>query len=154
MWNVNHTFKDFDRFFVGFDPLVKKITEAAEQTVKLAQNYPPYNIKKIDENKYTIEMAVAGFGKQDLEVELADSTLIIKGSVKSGEESEKDSKGEWTWPKVLYQGLAMRPFTRQFNLADNVEIQNAELINGILKIVLEAIVPEEKKPVKIEVKEK
>ena len=152
--NFTHSFKDFDRFFVGFDPLVKKISEAAEQTVKLAQNYPPYNIKKIDENKYTIEMAVAGFGKQDLEVELADSKLIIKGNVKSGEEAEKDSNGEWTWPQFLYQGLAMRPFTRQFNLADNVEIHNAELVNGILKIVLEAIVPEEKKPVKIEVKEK
>ena len=152
--NFTHSFKDFDRFFVGFDPLVKKISEAAEQTVKLAQNYPPYNIKKIDENKYTIEMAVAGFGKQDLEVELADSKLIIKGNVKSGEEAEKDSKGEWTWPLFIYQGLAMRPFTRQFNLADNVEIHNAELVNGVLKIVLEAIVPEEKKPVKIEVKER
>lgn len=154
MWEVNHKFKDFERFFVGFDPIMKKISDAAEQTVKLAQNYPPYNIKKIDENKYTIEMAVAGFGKQDIEVELANSKLIVKGNVKSGEEAEKDSKGEWTWPQFLYQGLAMRPFTRQFTLADNVEIHNAELVNGILKIVLEAIVPEEKKPVKIEVKEK
>ena len=153
MFNVEHKFKDFDRFFVGFDPLVKKLTEAAEQTVKLAQNYPPYNIKKIDENKYTIEMAVAGFGKQDIEVELADSKLVIKGNVQQGEPAEQDSKGEWTWPSFLYQGLAMRPFTRQFTLADNVEIRNAELFNGILKIVLEAIIPEEKKPVKIEVKE-
>ena len=153
MWNVNHTFKDFDRFFVGFDPLVKKLSEAAEQTVKIAQNYPPYNIKKIDENKYTIEMAVAGFGKQDIEVELADSKLIIKGNVHHGEPAEQDSKGEWTWPSFIYQGLAMRPFTRQFTLADNVEIRNAELMNGILKIVLEAMIPDEKKPVKIEVKE-
>lgn len=152
--NFTHSFKDFDRFFVGFDPLIKKISDAAEQTVKLAQNYPPYNIKKIDENKYTIEMAVAGFGKQDIEVELADSKLIIKGNVQSGEPAEKDSKGDWTWPQFLYQGLAMRPFTRQFNLADNVEIHGAELVNGILKIVLEAIVPEEKKPTKIEIKEK
>ena len=98
-------------------------------------------------------MAVAGFGKQDIEIELQDSKLIIKGNVTSGEPAEKDSKGEWTWPQVLYQGLAMRPFTRQFTLADNVEIHNAELVNGILKIVLEAIIPEEKKPVKIEIKE-
>lgn len=153
MFDVTHKFKDFDRFFVGFDPLVKKLTEAAEQTVKLAQNYPPYNIKKIDENKYTIEMAVAGFGKQDIEIELSGSNLVIKGNVQQGEPAEQDSKGEWTWPSFLYQGLAMRPFTRQFTLADNVEIKNAELINGILKIVLEAIIPEEKKPVKIEIKE-
>lgn len=153
MFDVNHKFKDFDRFFVGFDPLVKKLTEAAEQTVKLAQNYPPYNIKKIDENKYTIEMAVAGFARQDIEIELADSKLIIKGNVHQGEPAEQDSKGEWTWPSFVYQGLAMRPFTRQFTLADNVEIRGASLLNGILKIALESIVPEDKKPKKIEIQE-
>ena len=145
--------KDFDRFFVGFDPIVKRMSEAAEQTVKAAQNYPPYNIKKIDENKYLIEMAVAGFGKQDLEIELADDKLIIKGNVQSGEPAEQDSKGEWTWPAFLYQGLANRPFTRTFNLADNVEIRGASLLNGILKIALEAIVPEHKKPKKIHIQD-
>jgi len=145
--------KDFDKFFVGFEPLVKKMAENTEQAVKFASKYPPYNIKKIDENKYTIEMAVAGFGKQDIEVELAGSNLIVKGNVQSGEPAEQDSKGEWTWPSFIYQGLAMRPFTRQFTLADNVEIKNAELLNGILKIVLEAIIPDEKKPVKIEIAE-
>ena len=150
--NLPNAFKEFDKFFVGFDPLVKRLSNAAEQTVKLAQNYPPYNIKKIDDNKYTIEMAVAGFSKQDIEIELANSKLIIKGSVHQGEPAEQDSNSEWTWPEILYQGLAMRPFTRQFTLADNVEIKNAELINGILKIVLEAIIPDEKKPVKIEIK--
>ena len=95
--------KDFDRFFVGFDPIVKRMSEAAEQTVKAAQNYPPYNIKKIDENKYLIEMAVAGFAKQDLEIELAEDKLIIKGNIQSGEPAEKDSNGEWTWPAFLYQ---------------------------------------------------
>ncbi len=143
--------KSFDRFFVGFDPMVKKLTEAAEQSVKLAQNYPPYNIKKIDDNKYTIEMAVAGFARQDIEIELAGSNLAIKGNVRQGEPIEHDSKGEWTWPQMLYQGLAMRSFTRQFTLADNVEIKNAELLNGILKIVLEAIIPEANKPKKIEI---
>ena len=144
----------FDRFFVGFDPIVKKLSEATEQTLKAAQqNYPPYNIKKIDENKYLIEMAVAGFGKQDLEIELAEDKLIIKGNVQSGEPAEQDSKGEWTWPAFLYQGLANRPFTRTFNLADNVEIRNASLLNGILKIALEAIIPEHKKPKKIHIQD-
>lgn len=152
MWDINHKFKDFDRFFVGFDPIMKKFSEAAEQTAKLATNYPPYNIKKIDENKYAIEMAVAGFSKQDLEVELVDGKLVIKGNVQSGEEAEKDSKGEWTWPQFLYNGLAMRPFTRTFNLADNVEIKSGELVNGILKIWLEAITPEHKK-VTIDIKD-
>lgn len=145
--------KDFDRFFVGFEPIIERMSRAAEQTVKLAQNYPPYNIKKIDENKYVIEMAVAGFGKQDIEIELNDDKLIVKGNVRSGEDAEQDSKGEWTWPQILYQGLAMRPFTRTFNIADNVEIRGASMLNGILKIALEAVIPEHKKPVKIEVKD-
>lgn len=142
MWNHTHTFKDFDRFFVGFDKVAEKMASVAEQTAKLASNYPPYNIKKIDENKYTIEMAVAGFGKSDLEIEIVDDKLIIKGN-----HSEDDLLG----PQYLYQGLAMRPFTRTFNLADNVEIQGAKLFNGILKIALEAIIPEHKKPKKIDI---
>jgi molecular chaperone IbpA len=151
MWNHNHSFKDFDRFFVGFDKVAEKMSTIAEQTAKLASNYPPYNLKKIDENKYTVEIAVAGFARQDLEIELDGDKLIVKGNVQQGEEAEKDSKGEWTWPQVLYQGLAQRPFTRTFSLADNVEIRGASLINGILKIALEAIIPEHKKPKKIEI---
>ena len=143
MWNHTHTFKDLDRFFVGFDKVAEKMASIADQSVKLASNYPPYNIKKVDENRYTIEMAVAGFGKQDIELELVDDKLVIKGNVQSDEEAE--------WPQTLYRGLAMRPFTRMFNLADNVEIRGASLINGILKIGLEAIIPEHKKPKKIDI---
>lgn len=151
MWNHNHSFKDFDRFFVGFDKVAEKMAQVADQTAKLATNYPPYNLKKIDENKYTIELAVAGFAKQDLEIEIVDDKLIIKGNTHAGEPAEQDSKGEWTWPQMLHQGLAMRPFTRTFTLSDNVEIRGASLLNGILKIVLEAIIPEHKKPKKVEI---
>lgn len=143
-WDFNHSFKDFDRFFVGFDPIMKKLSDAAEQSVKLAQNYPPYNIKKIEDNKYTIELAVAGFGKQDLEIEIADDKLIIKGNTQHGDDDQT---------AYLYQGLAQRAFTRTFNLADNIEIKGAALLNGILKIALEAIIPEHKKPKKIEIDE-
>ena len=149
-WDFNHSFKDFDRFFVGFDPIVKKLATAAEQTVKLAQNYPPYNIKKVDDNRYVIEMAVAGFGKHDLELELDGDKLVVKGNTKSDEPAEETSKGGWALPEIVYQGLAMRPFTRQFTLADNVEIRGAQLLNGILRIGLEALVPETKK-VKIDI---
>ena len=153
MWNHTHSFKDFDRFFVGFDKVAEKMAAAAQQTADLAAKYPPYNLKKIDENKYTIELAVAGFAKQDLEIEIVDDKLIIKGNTQSGEPAEKDSKGEWTWPQMLHQGLAMRPFTRTFSLADNVEIRGASLLNGILKIALEAIIPEHKKPKKVEIQD-
>lgn len=152
-WDFNHTFKDLDRFFVGFDKVAERMAAVADETVKLATKYPPYNLKKIDDNRYTIEMAVAGFGKQDLEIEIIDDKLIIKGNVKSGEPAEQDSKGDWTWPQILHQGLAMRPFTRTFNLADNVEIRGASLLNGILKIALEAIIPEHKKPKKVDIQD-
>jgi molecular chaperone IbpA len=151
MWNHNHSFKDFDRFFVGFDKVAEKMASVADQAQALAAKYPPYNLKKIDENKYTIELAVAGFAKQDLEIEIVDDKLIIKGNTHAGEPAEQDSKGEWTWPQMLHQGLAMRPFTRTFTLSDNVEIRGASLLNGILKIVLEAIIPEHKKPKKIDI---
>ena len=145
------TFKDFDSWFVGFDKVAEKMASVADQAQTLAAKYPPYNLKKIDENKYTIELAVAGFAKQDLEIEIVDDKLIIKGNTTSGEPAEQDSTGEWTWPQMLHQGLAMRPFTRTFTLSDNVEIRGASLLNGILKIVLEAIIPEHKKPKKVEI---
>ena len=151
MWNHNHSFKDFDRFFVGFDKVAEKMAAVADQAQTLAAKYPPYNLKKIDENRYTIELAVAGFAKQDLEIEIVDDKLIIKGNTHAGEPAEQDSTGEWTWPQMLHQGLAMRPFTRTFTLSDNVEIRGASLLNGILKIVLEAIIPEHKKPKKVEI---
>ena len=151
MWNHTHSFKDLDRFFVGFDKVAEKMASVADQAQTLAAKYPPYNLKKIDENKYTIELAVAGFAKQDLEIEIVGDKLIIKGNTHSGEPAEQDSKGEWTWPQMIHQGLAMRPFTRTFTLSDNVEIRGASLLNGILKIVLEAIIPEHKKPKKVEI---
>lgn len=125
---------------VGFEPILKRLAEITETMPKIP-TYPPYNIKKIDENKYVIEMAVAGFGKQDLELELQDGTLTVKGNVVS-DDSE-----------YLYKGIAERAFTRQFTLADTVEIKNADLINGMLKIWLERFVPEEKKPKKINIGE-
>lgn len=134
----------FDRFFVGYDQLAEKISKAAELSAKAMQaNYPPYNIKKVAEDRYTIEMAVAGFGKSEIDIELADGKLTVKGNTSSDDKSDN----------ILYQGLAMRPFTRQFTLADNVEVVNANLINGILKIALEAIIPEHKKPKKINIED-
>ena len=150
MWDFNHNLmpKELQKFLVGFDPVMKKIADTAEQSLKLAQNYPPYNIKQTGESTYVIEMAVAGFAKQDIEVELSDGKLVVKGNARQGDEATADG----TYPAYLYHGLAMRPFTRCWTLADNIEIKSGELINGILKIWLEALTPESKK-VKIEIKD-
>lgn len=123
---------------IGFEPILKKLAEISETFPKVP-TYPPYNIKKVDENKYVIEMAVAGFGKQDLELELQEGILTIKGSVSSDDAD------------YIYKGIAERAFTRQFTLADTVEVKNADLINGMLKIWLERFIPDEKKPKKIDI---
>jgi molecular chaperone IbpA len=143
---MNHAFKDFDKFFVGFDKVAEKL---ADQSVKLAQNYPPFNVKKIDDNKYSIEIAVAGFAKQDIDVELANSTLIVKGTTSSEESKEEGN----LFPSYIWKGVSNKPFTRQFTLADNIEIQGADLVNGMLKIWLEAMTPEKTLGKKIPVKE-
>lgn len=149
MFEMNHTFKDFDRFFVGFDKVAEKLSKIAEQSVKLAQNYPPFNVTKVDENKYTIELAVAGFGKQDLDIEMSNGTLIIKGNVASD-----DKEAGNIFPTYIWKGVSNKPFTRQFTLADNIEIKGADLVNGILKIWLEALAPEKDLGKKIEINEK
>lgn len=125
---------------VGFEPILKKLAEMAE-TMPKVPTYPPYNIKKTAENTYVIEMAVAGFGKQDLELELEDGKLTIKGNVHQNDTDEN----------YIFKGIAERAFTRQFELADTIEVKNADLINGMLKIWLERFIPEEKKPKKINI---
>lgn len=146
---MNNTFKDFDRFFVGFDKVAEKLSKVAEQSVKLAQNYPPFNVKKVDENKYAIEIAVAGFAKQDIDVELANGTLIVKGNVSSEDKKEEGLM----FPSYIWKGVSNKPFTRQFTLADNIEIRGADLINGMLKIWLEAVAPEKEMGKKIKINE-
>lgn len=143
----NYGLENFDRYFVGSDKLATEIKKAADWLANTAQQtYPPFNLKKTDENKYVIEMAVAGFGKQDIEITLDDNKLVVRGNASA---DSKDPKTEY-----LHMGIAGRPFTRQFTLADHVEINNAELINGMLKVWLEHVIPEDKKPRKIEVVEK
>jgi len=127
---------------VGFEPILKKLAEMSETMPKIP-TYPPYNIKKTGENTYVIEMAVAGFGKQDLELELQDGKLTVKGNVNTNDTDEN----------YIFKGIAERAFTRQFTLADSVEIKNADLINGMLKIWLECFIPEDKKPKKINIGE-
>jgi len=135
-------FRDLDRFFVGFDDQYNRFAKMHDDLTKNIPNYPPYNIKKVEENKYVIELAVAGFAKSEIEVQLDGDYLIVSG--KTNEEQEH----------FIYRGIANRAFTRKFSIADSIVIKNAEMINGMLKIFLEKIVPDHRKPKKIEVQEK
>ena len=134
----------FDKFFVGYEPMLKRFEEAQTTLAKVIPNYPPYNIVKVDENKYVIEMAVAGFGRQNLDIEIQDKVLTIKGGVSVDESNPAN---------YIFKGIADRAFTRKFTLADTVEIKDAELINGMLKVWLENMIPEEKKVRKVDIKD-
>ncbi len=139
---------DLDKYFVGADKMLKSLTAAHDTMTKNIPGYPPYNIVKTGDNTYTIELAVAGFGKNNLEIEMANNTLVVKGGL-----SVDDMANETVNPvQYLWKGIADRYFTRNFTLADTVEVKNAELINGMLKIFLENVIPEEKKPKKVEIK--
>ena len=136
-------FKDFDKLYVGFDDQFSKMAKIHDDLTKSIPNYPPYNIKKTGDTTYVIEVAVAGFARQDIEIELADGKMIIKGNVNGAEQEDN----------FLFKGIANRAFTRTFALEDHIEVQDAAMLNGMLKIFLERIIPEHKKPKKIEVKD-
>ena len=138
---------NIDKWFVGADRMLKNLATAQENYAK-ANNWPPYNIVKVDDNNYTIELAVAGFGKHNLDIELANNTLVVKG----GYTAEDTGQDVINPAQYLWKGIADRMFTRKFTLADSVEVKNAEYINGMLKIFLENVVPEEKKPKKVDIK--
>ena len=136
VWN------DLRPFSVGFDELFDHFNNHLEYTVKQNTSYPPYNITKIDDLHFQIEMALAGFNKKDVEVKYADNQLTIK-SVESDKKDEKES---------LHRGISKRSFKRSFTLADDIKVIGAELKDGMLLIDLEKIVPEEKKPRTIDIK--
>lgn len=140
-FSVWRTLPVFNKGAIGFDDMFKRLSDLTETLPKIP-SYPPYNIKKTGENTYVIEMAVAGFGKQDIELTLENGTLTVTGHIHSDDESD-----------YVFKGIADRAFTRSFTLADTVEVKNADLINGMLKIWLERFIPEHAKPKKIEINE-
>lgn len=137
---LNVSSKDFDKFFVGFDEQFTQLAKTAQDLAKNVPSYPPFNIKKLADNKYVIEVAVAGFTQSDVEITLDGNKLTIAGN------TQDDSENEF-----LFKGIANRAFTRTFALADKIEVESAEIVNGMLKIALDKIV--DAQPVrKIEVK--
>jgi molecular chaperone IbpA len=108
-------------------------------------NYPPYNIVRTGENTYDIELALAGFSKDDINVEYENNVLTVQ-SIKR-EETEKEINDA-----ILHRGISKRMFTKSFTVADDVEVNGAELKDGLLRVSLERIIPESKKPRTIEIK--
>jgi molecular chaperone IbpA len=132
---MRYDYSPFFRSTVGFDRLLSLL-----ETAEGAPGYPPYNIERSDEDHYRITIAVAGFAEKDLDVEVKDNVLTITGKREEGEK-----------PSYLHQGIAGRSFERQFQLAQHVVVKGARLENGLLHVDLERIVPEEKKPRRIQI---
>ena len=133
-------FNQLTPYAVGFDRIFDNLSRYTADNVQ-STGFPPYNIRKEGDYNYVIEMALAGFGKKDIEVEVADGTLTVR-SVK--ENNEDDS--------TVYRGISYRRFERKFTMADDIVVNGAKLENGMLTVDLERVVPEEKKPRLISVK--
>ena len=135
--------KKLDPFTVGYDKFFTDLQDLAKTASKNV-SYPPYNIKAVGKDKYVIEMAVAGFAKTDIEISLQGNKLTVEGSTS---EEDMDETQEY-----IFKGIANRNFTRTFNLADKIEIKDAEIVNGMLKIWLDSLVEAQANIKKIAIK--
>ena len=130
------------RSFIGFDRLASMIDAASQNGSQTTD--PPYNLELLGEDKYRITMAIAGFSKDDVTIEVLDNSLTISG--KKPEDTQDDTKREF-----LHKGISERSFERKFHLGDHVKVAAADLEHGLLNIELVREIPEEKKPRQIEI---
>ncbi|MBS1088323.1 Hsp20 family protein [Gluconobacter wancherniae] len=134
---MTYDFTPLFRSAIGFDRLARMAGNAAN--AQAVPSYPPYNIEKTGDTDYALTMALAGFGPENVEVTLEDNTLVIRGSV-----PENCKNRDW-----LHRGIATRAFERRFALAEHIEIERADLMNGMLSISVKHLVPEVAKPRRI-----
>jgi molecular chaperone IbpA len=129
---------DIRRFAVGFESIFINLNRTAG-TLN-ATNYPPYNIVRYSETAYTVEIAVAGFAEDELDIEVVNHELVVHGASKLVDDPNVE---------YIHRGIATRNFVRSFALAENVEVKGAVVKNGILTVMLEHIIPETAKPRKV-----
>ena len=121
-------------FSIGFDSMFDRLLGPSMQHVSNSQGYPPYNIRKEGDTKYFIELAVAGLSEDDLEVELKESVLEIRSKQSTEDEAN-----------YVHRGIAKRSFQRSFTLSDDIVVKGCGLVNGMLTVELEKVIPEEKR---------
>ncbi len=136
---------DFRPHTIGFDTIFDNLDYL--RTIP-NNNYPPYNIRKINDTHWAVDIALAGFSKEDIQVEHKpdENSLVIKSVMSKEEKDVEDNDG------ILHRGISKRQFTRSFSIADDVLVKSAKLENGMLSVELERIIPEEKKPKIIDIK--
>ena len=134
---LHHATLGFEKLFTDIEKMMDSNSSKAIST------FPPHNILKLDDNRYMVELAVAGFSKNEIDITVDDGNLVIKG-----EKEEKETDVQY-----LHKGIGTRSFTKTLTIADTVEVKGAEFKDGILRIGLENIIPEHKKPRKVEIGE-
>ena len=134
-------FHNINRYAIGFDHLMGHLVSLHSNNNLTTNEYPPYDIIKEGESNYTIELAVAGFKKDELSIQLKDNTLTIKG-----ESNSKNSNGDY-----LHKNIARRSFSKNFTLAENIEVGDAEFEDGVLGVSLTHNIPEEQRPKEISI---
>ena len=122
--------------FIGFERIFEELERVRNgNSTRANATYPPHNVIRIDDDNYKIELAVAGFDESDLEVTYKDNVLTIEGNKDSKEQTE-----------YVHQGISNRKFTKTFNLSEHIEIRGADLVNGVLSVRLERVIPDDLKP--------
>ena len=132
-------------FSVGFDSIFDEFDRMLESTERYNTNYPPYNIHRVDDHNYRIEVALAGYSKDDIEIELKENNLTVRNQPKEKVVNENGNG-------VIHKGISTRQFERSFTISEDIKVKDAELKNGLLTIDLERIIPEEKKARLISIK--
>ena len=134
-------------FSIGFDDMFDQFENMlGNGGLTMQSNYPPYNIRKTGKDNYAIEVALAGFSKNDVEVEFEDNLLTVR--TKPVSKSEENNVDE----EIIHKGISQRQFARSFTIADDIKVNSAELKDGLLTISCERIIPEHKKKKLIEIK--
>ena len=131
-------FNSLRPFSIGFDDMFDQFESMLGNGGLVQNNYPPYNIRKAGKDKYAIELALAGFNKNDVEIEYEDKLLTVK-TKKVNKTVEKDGN------EIIHRGISQRSFSRSFTIADDVKVKGADLKDGLLTIICEKIIPEQKK---------
>jgi molecular chaperone IbpA len=131
-------FNSLKPFSIGFDDMFDQFESMLGNGGLVQNNYPPYNIRKVGNEEYAIELAIAGFNKNDVEIEYEDKLLTVK-TKKVQKTVEKDSN------EMIHRGISQRSFSRSFTIADDVKVNGADLKDGLLTISCEKIIPEQKK---------
>ena len=140
-------FNSLRPFSIGFDDMFDQFENMlGNGNLSVQSNYPPYNIKKTGKDKYSIEVALAGFSRKDVEVEFEDNLLTVRTKqINKSEDSDEDGE-------IIHKGISQRQFARSFTIADDVKVDSAELKDGLLTIACERILPDHKKKRLIEIK--